>query len=92
VAGGTSATVTNAMFTDAVHWGIGAAYTFDAITVAANYGQLDRDNAAFDDQHGYGLVAQYDFGGGLSAHFGYGYSEVGAADASNWSLGLSMSF
>jgi hypothetical protein len=89
---GTSATVTNAMFTDATHWGIGAAYTFDAITVAANYGELDYDNGAFADRSGYGAVAQYDFGGGLSAHLGYGYSEVGAANASNWSLGMSMSF
>jgi hypothetical protein len=91
-AGGTSATVTNAMFTDATHYGIGAAYTFDAITVAANYGMLDYDNASFADASGYGLVGQYDFGGGLSAHLGYGYSEVGSADASNWSFGLSMSF
>jgi outer membrane protein OmpU len=88
---GTDAIVTNTMFSDATHWGVGAAYEFDAWTVAANYGQYDLD-AGFDDRHGWGATAAYDFGGGLSAHLGYGYSEVGDADADSWSFGLAMSF
>ena len=50
---------------DGTHWGIGAAYTFDAITVGANYGSYDWGAGAFDaDTNGYGLSAAYDFGGG----------------------------
>jgi outer membrane protein OmpU len=91
---------------DGTHFGIGVGYTFDAITVGANYGSFDWDTGAFDgDNNGYGLAAVYDFGGGLTAHLGYGWSETTAVNnsaagqaaavlgsASTWSLGLSMSF
>jgi outer membrane protein OmpU len=80
---------------DATHMAIGASYTFDAITVHANYGSFDYDNASpiSADRDGYGLSAAYDFGGGLSAHIGYGYGETGVAPAvSTWSFGLNMSF
>ncbi|ABD53330.1 hypothetical protein Jann_0413 [Jannaschia sp. CCS1] len=80
------------------HIGFGAGYTFDAITVSANYGmwEIDADGAAPDEEiTGYGLAAAYDFGGGLSAHLGYNMTETDApagADNSTWSLGLAMSF
>jgi outer membrane protein OmpU len=91
---------------DGTHFGIGASYTFDAITVHANYGQFDWDPGAFDaDTNGYGLSAAYSFGGGLSAHIGYGWSETTAVNnsaagqttatlgsSSNWSFGLNMAF
>ncbi|MDG4650589.1 porin, partial [Roseibacterium sp. SDUM158017] len=79
---------------DGVHMAIGASYTFDAITVHANYGSYDWDDAATTpDSSGYGLAAAYDLGGGLSAHLGYGYSDNdGIDDESSWSLGLAMSF
>jgi outer membrane protein OmpU len=79
---------------DGVHMGIGASYTFDAITVHANYGQFDWDAAAAtSDSDGFGLAAAYDFGGGLSAHLGYGYSDTdGVGDSNTWSFGLAMSF
>ena len=78
---------------DATHIGVGASYTFDAITVHANYGTYDRGVALGPDSDGFGLAAAYDFGGGLSAHAAYGYSDVdGAGDSNTWSLGLSMSF
>ena len=79
---------------DGVHFGLGASYTFDAITVHANYGQFDWDaTATTADREGYGLSAAYDFGGGLSAHLGYGYSDIdGTPDTSTWSFGLNMSF
>jgi predicted porin len=38
---------------DGTHWGIGAAYTFDMISVGANYGSYDWDVGALDpDQNG----------------------------------------
>jgi outer membrane protein OmpU len=79
---------------DGQHIGIGASYAFDAITVHANWGQYDWDDAATTaDATGYGLAAAYDFGGGLSAHLGYGYSDVdGEDDENSWSFGLAMSF
>jgi outer membrane protein OmpU len=82
--------------------GVGFGYEFGAITVSANFGEYDwgvLSNQA--DTEGYGLAASYDLGGGLSAHVGYGESEVTALNASNvtalgtastWSLGLAMSF
>jgi outer membrane protein OmpU len=79
---------------DATHFGLGASYTFDAITLHANYGQYDYGSAlGGGEDSGFGFAAAYDFGGGLSAHLGYGYSDFdGGSDADNWSLGLSMSF
>jgi outer membrane protein OmpU len=85
------------------HVAIGASYTIDAITLHANYGEFDWDaTAPFEDSDGWGLAAAYDFGGGLTAHFGYGSSSFGAlnavdpADATldndTFSLGLAMSF
>lgn len=83
------------------HTAVGVSYTFDMITVHANYGMFDWDaTATVEDSSGYGLAASYDLGGGLSAHLGYGNSEYGnlnaaaaaTPDSSQWSLGLSMSF
>jgi outer membrane protein OmpU len=80
--------------TDGTHMAIGGSYTFDAITVHANYGQYDWDAASgVPDSDGYGLSASYDFGGGLSAHLGYGYSDTtGVPSSSTWSFGLNMAF
>ncbi|MBF9044548.1 porin [Rhodobacterales bacterium HKCCE4037] len=85
---------------DATHMAIGASYTFDAITVAANYGTVEIDNLG--DFYGYGLSAAYDLGGGLSVHAGYGLSDydyngsvvINDVDGSiaTWSLGVAMSF
>jgi outer membrane protein OmpU len=84
---------TNVAGVDVTHMGIGASYAFDAITLHANYGSYDRGALAGADSDGFGLAASYDFGGGLTAHLGYGYSDVdGAGDSSSWSLGLAMSF
>jgi len=80
---------------DGVHTGLGVSYSFDAITLHANYGHYNWDAAATeDDASGYGLSAAYDFGGGLSAHLGYGYSNPDGPsnNTSTWSLGLNMSF
>lgn len=83
------------------HIGVGAGYTFDAITVSANYGMWDitpDGGAPAEEITGFGLAAAYDLGGGLSAHLGYGMTETDAAGAdasfaeSRFSLGLAMSF
>ncbi|MEN9060427.1 MULTISPECIES: porin [Ponticoccus] len=77
---------------DGSHWGVGVAYTMNALTLAANYGEYDWDGG---DSSGYGLVANYDFGGGLVGQFGYGAGEFSAPGVDyedTWSLGLAMSF
>jgi outer membrane protein OmpU len=79
------------------HVGVGIGYTFDAVTVSANWGQYQVSNALLGsgDITGWGLAAAYDLGGGLSAHLGYGSSDYGdfeGPSTDTWSLGLSMSF
>jgi outer membrane protein OmpU len=76
---------------DGHHWGVGLAYTMNALTLAANYGEFEFDGG---DSSGYGLVANYDLGGGLVAQLGYGAGEIsGPADYEDtFSLGLAMSF
>ncbi|MDG3042529.1 porin [Roseicyclus marinus] len=86
---------------DGEYVGVGIGYNFDAITVSANFGEFDWGVASNQaDSEGYGLAAQYNLGGGLSAHLGYGESKVTAVNASGatvgtsstFSLGLSMAF
>jgi outer membrane protein OmpU len=79
---------------DGEHMAIGASYTFDAITVHANYGEYDwAAGSGVADADGYGLAASYNLGGGVTAHLGYGRSSVvGLPSYSDFSLGLAMSF
>ncbi len=77
-------------------WGLGVAYTTGALTVGANYGVFDTD---IGDIAGYGIVANYDLGGGAVAMFGYGHSDCDVACGSwngggenTWSAGLGLSF
>lgn len=83
--------------------GIGVAYTLDALTVGANYGKYSAANAGDGDPSGWGLVANYDLGGGAVLMFGYGASDGADAAGINygsgngkgeetWSAGLGMSF
>lgn len=83
------------------HTGIGVSYTFDAISVHANYGVYDWDATALvQDSEGYGLAVGYDLGGDLDVLLGYNSNEWndfnlsggGGTDSDYWSLGLSMSF
>lgn len=67
-------------------WGLGVGYTTGALLVQANYGEWDAAGT-----NGWGLVANYDLGGGAVAMFGYGDSG-GAATGSTWSAGLGLSF
>jgi outer membrane protein OmpU len=81
------------------HIAIGASYSMDAWTFAANWGQYDLDyrdyagNTGSMSMEGYGLAVNYDLGGGAVAQFGYGHSDVDyEGSSSTWSLGLAMSF
>ncbi|MEZ5760478.1 MAG: porin [Paracoccaceae bacterium] len=74
-------------------WGIGLGYTTGALMVQANYGEWD------GGADGWGLVANYDLGGGAVAMFGYGDGNVAAGNTAGsagsdatWSLGLGLSF
>jgi outer membrane protein OmpU len=79
---------------DGSHYGLGLGYTMNALTIGVNYGEYDFDDAFAADRSGYGLAANYDLGGGLSAQLGYAGGDIdGAADYEDtFSLGLSMSF
>lgn len=98
--------IETAAFDDNVtHWGIGVGYTMNALSVGLNYGEYE-NALAFDggaqafgndfNSHGYGLVVNYDLGGGLVAQFGAGVGEwddgVDTHDFDSYSLGLAMSF
>lgn len=87
-------------------WGIGVAYTpatMSALTVGVNYGAYSAATAGVDDPTGWGLVANYDLGGGAVAMASYGASSgdvapgtpYGAGNGngdSTFSLGLGLSF
>jgi len=78
---------------NATHTGLGLAYTANALTVSANYGEYDVAGVKID---GYGLAVNYDLGGGAVIMAGYG-SDVRDATVANpngasWSLGLGLSF
>lgn len=74
------------------HYGIGIGYTMDALAVGVNYGAYNRAGTA-NDRSGLGVAAQYDLGGGMKLHAGYGWSDNGATrNTSTYSFGASMSF
>ena len=80
-------------FGDASHVGVGVAYTMDAWTFAANYGEFDFDGD--NDQSGFAVLVNYDLGGGAVIQAGYGSSSFDAAgvdDVESYSLGVAMSF
>ncbi len=78
---------------DGSHYGIGLGYTMNALTLGVNYGEYDFDDAFAADRSGFGLAANYDLGGGLTAMLGYGGGDIdGGTYEDTFSLGLSMSF
>lgn len=92
---GTNDAVGNGVASDS--WmGVGVAYTTGALTVGANYGKYDATVAGVADPSGWGLVANYDLGGGAVAMASYGSSDNGGAGNGHgdktWSLGLGLSF
>lgn len=79
---------------DIQYIGLSGGYTFDAITIGANYGSYELDNV--DDLWGAGITASYDLGGGLELQAGYGYSEAEndgvKLEQDSYSFGVAMSF
>jgi len=69
------------------NFGIGIGYNTGALTLHANYGEIDAAGGGSVD--GFGVSAAYDLGGGAVAHFGYGDDDV---NDSTYSLGLGLSF
>ncbi|OYX45145.1 MAG: hypothetical protein B7Z02_02560 [Rhodobacterales bacterium 32-67-9] len=96
---GTSDAVGNGVPSDS-WWGVGVAYTpatMSALTVGVNYGEYQATSASgMADPSGWGIVANYDLGGGAVAMASYGSSDNGGAGNGHgdqtWSLGLGMSF
>ncbi len=102
---GTSDAVGNGVAVDS-WWGIGVAYTpatMSALTLGVNYGEYDATNALDGNPSGWGVVANYDLGGGAVAMASYGASsgtgaggnEYGAGNGNGtetFSLGLGLSF
>ncbi len=82
--------------TDMDWMGLGLGYTTGALTVQANYGAFDSGVVGASDPSGWGLVANYDLGGGAVAMFGYGDSSNGTSSNGHgdqtWSAGLGLSF
>ena len=92
------------------HIGVALGYTVGGLTVAANYGRFDvadvgdeEEDSIDNDADGYGIVVNYDLGGGAEAQFGYGHSDGGDTfddlgnlddDGENdtYSLGIAISF
>ncbi|WP_168771117.1 porin [Palleronia sediminis] len=73
------------------HWGIAVGYEFGAFLVAANYGKFDLDGGG--DVDGYGLIGNYDLGGGAELQAGYGRSNFdNVGDQDTYSFGIAMSF
>jgi len=76
--------------------GVGIAYTTGALTVGANYSVYSAALAGVQDPSGWGLVANYDLGGGAVAMAGYGASDNGVSGNGHgdetWSIGLGLSF
>lgn len=71
--------------TDITHTGLGISFETGPHLVGFNWGQFDTAGVTTD---GYGLVYNYDLGGGAVAMAGYGDGDTG----SSWSLGLGLSF
>ena len=74
------------------HTAVGVGYTAGALTVAANYGVFDLDQA---QQSGFGVIANYDLGGGAVAAVGYGSSsdnDKKTKDTNTFSAGMVFSF
>lgn len=72
--------------------GLELTYVSGPIGVGINYGKIDY--AAGGDQDSFGVVANYDLGGGAKVEFGYA-SDVDPSttnEIDQWSLGIGMSF
>ena len=72
---------------------LGLGYQMDALLVQANYGLYDIDGEGEFD--GYGLVMNYDLGGGAVVMVGYGNGDLESGNGNGsetWSAGVGLSF
>lgn len=76
---------------DYSHLGLGMTYTTGALSLHANYGEVDP--AVGESLDSYGVAVNYDLGGGAVVMAGWA-SDVAAVagDQDQWSIGLGMSF
>ncbi|PLL14537.1 porin [Tabrizicola sp. TH137] len=76
---------------DSSHVGLGVTYTTGALSLHANYGEIDPEVGASTDS--FGLAVNYDLGGGAVVMAGYGSDVDNAAgDQNQYSIGLGLSF
>ncbi len=78
---------------DGDHIGVGIGYQLDALLVQANWGRFDFDGA--DEIDGYGLVVNYDLGGGAVLMAGYGSGDLPSGNGGGddtFSAGIGLSF
>ncbi len=73
---------------DASHLSVGVGFTTGAVTLHANYGELDYDATAIADVDGYGVSIAYDMGGGAQVKLGMNDNDTG----DDFSFGVAMSF
>lgn len=71
------------------HLGAELTYVSGPIGVGVNYGKVEQ--VVGDSFDSFGVVANYDLGGGAKVEFGYA-SDVTGLDDDQWSLGIGMSF
>ena len=92
VIGYTATDFDNVAVADIDRLGIGLTYTTGALSVHANYGDVD-DGTVGGSFDSYGLAVNYDLGGGAVVMAGYGSDTSAAAgDQSQYSIGLGLSF
>lgn len=78
---------------DSTHTALAIGYTMDALLVEVNWGRFDFDGAP--DVDGYGLVVNYDLGGGAVLMAGYGSGDGPSGNGNGddtWSAGVGLSF
>ncbi|MGB5560116.1 MAG: porin [Paracoccaceae bacterium] len=79
--------------TDGSHTGVGIGYSMDALLVQVNWGRFSVDGAP--DVDGYGLVVNYDLGGGAVLMAGYGSGDAPSGNGGGddtFSAGIGLSF
>ncbi len=77
---------------DGSYYGLAVGYEWDALLVSANWGHFEDWGVIGFDSEGYGLIANYDLGGGAELQAGYSHNTIGETDFSNYSFGVAMNF
>jgi outer membrane protein OmpU len=71
------------------HVGLAVGYTMGDLLLAANWGEYSLGASSIS---GFGLVANYDLGGGAKVLAAYGDSDILGVSVDTFSLGLALSF